>query len=79
MSVPVVPSKAADPSALDGETELTWPPPEDPRFALDVMDLQTRRVMTTEDAAKELCPPGDPLAPVAGVHQDCDLSGRDAL
>jgi len=54
MSVPVVPSKSADQSAADADNALTWPPPEDPRFALDVMDLETRRVMSARDAATEL-------------------------
>jgi PEGA domain-containing protein len=54
MSVPVVPSKTADGIKDDADTQLTWPP-EDTRFALDVMDLQTRRVMTTDDAAKDIC------------------------
>src|SRR5919197_3647889 len=58
MSVPAVPSKAANQTTSDADSELTWPPPEDPQFALDVMDLETRRVITIEDAANQLCPPG---------------------
>jgi hypothetical protein len=62
MSVPVVPSKSADRTAADADTELAWPPPEDQRFALDVMDLQTRRVMTAGEAATELSPLADESA-----------------
>jgi hypothetical protein len=57
MSVPIVPSKS--PAAVtvfesDTDTELAWPPPDDPRFAVDVMDLETRRVLTVEEAAREV-------------------------
>jgi hypothetical protein len=56
-SVPFVPSKS--PAAVtvfdsDRDTELAWPPPDDPRFAVDVMDLQTRRVLTVQEAAREM-------------------------
>src|SRR3954454_16211958 len=55
MSVPVVPSKSAARSADDdSDNQLAWPPPDDQRFAMDVMDLETRRVMTTQEAAGEL-------------------------
>ena len=57
MSVPFVPSKspaAAPVFGSDMDTELVWPPPDDPRFAVDVMDLQTRRVLTVQEAAREV-------------------------
>src|SRR5215211_4215274 len=54
MSVPVVPSKSTDRAAFDADTELAWPPPDDSRLAVDVLDLQTRRVMTVQEAAIEL-------------------------
>jgi hypothetical protein len=57
MSVPFVPSKspaAAPVFGSDMDTELAWPPPDDPRFAVDVMDLQTRRVLTVQEAAREV-------------------------
>jgi PEGA domain-containing protein len=52
MSVPVVPSKSADTSVPDSDNELAWPPPEDAHFGLDVMDLETRRVMTAREAGE---------------------------
>jgi hypothetical protein len=57
MTVPFVPSKspaAAPVFDSDTDTELAWPPPDDPRFAVDVMDLQTRRVLTVQEAAREV-------------------------
>jgi hypothetical protein len=57
MNVPFVPSKspaAAPVFDSDTDTELAWPPPDDPRFAVDVMDLQTRRVLTVQEAAREV-------------------------
>jgi PEGA domain len=57
MSVPFVPSKSSAAVSVfesDTDTELAWPPPDDPRFAVDVMDLQTRRVLTVQEAAREV-------------------------
>ena len=57
MSVPFVPSKSPAAASVfdsDTDTELAWPPPDDPRFAVDVMDLQTRRVLTVQEAAREV-------------------------
>jgi hypothetical protein len=68
--------KRSDESLLDSDAELTWPPPEDARFVADVMDLETRRVMSIEEVATELDsqrsmddpeppPPSIPERPVA--------------
>src|SRR5437762_1570139 len=64
MSVPVVPLKTANQTTVDADSELTWPPPEDQPFALDIMDLETRRVITTEDAADQLSPAGSRPMPL---------------
>ena len=54
MNPPVTTSKRADEPLLDSDAELTWPPPEDARFVADVMDLETRRVMSIQEVASEL-------------------------
>ncbi len=67
-------------SAVD--TELTWPPPEEERFATEILDLETRRVISIGDAATDL---GDaatdldvmPLMPPGG-HRDPRLDSTEA-
>jgi PEGA domain-containing protein len=57
MSVPVVPSKSATRVPSDPDAELLWPPPDEAQFAIEVMDLQSRRVLSLDELAAEM-PPG---------------------
>jgi PEGA domain len=61
MNPPLTTLKRSDESPLDSDAELTWPP-EDSRFVADVLDLETRRVMSIQEVAIEL----DGAAPASG-------------
>jgi hypothetical protein len=62
---PTPPRSNASRLDADADAELTWPPPEDARFATSILDLQKRRVISIQEAATDLdlSPPTDRAEP----------------
>jgi hypothetical protein len=51
MTRPLMPPGGSKPATHDTDAELTWPPPPDARFATGVLDVQTSRIISIQEAA----------------------------
>jgi PEGA domain len=87
MTPPLTTRQRSKVSNADSDTELTWPPPEDARFGTGILDLEARRLISIDEAARELDlsatmddtePPPVPAPEVSFAHSGASPVKRTA-